>query len=197
MRLLPKQSCTLWKPSASTLCFESSLFSFSPHEWNSDPHKSRGNFLLVSLRFVFLIKPGQPVFLMENSVTSFLCNQKRARVDGATELCISPISCRILQNPEPIFFTTCITTIQKTAYQVTQPVQHFNMNCNNAVHRYSICQEFPTIQPALLCYIKIEAQKKYECKVHELCSSNVSNLCSSNRSLTEHGYYYSIKTSFE
>lgn len=68
---------------------------------------------------------------------------------------------------------------------MTQPVQRFNMNCNNAVHMYLICQEFATIQPILLCHVKIKAQKKYECKVHELSSSNVSNLHSSIRSLTE------------
>lgn len=93
----------------------------------------------------------------------------------------------MLPNPEPTFFIMSVTTIQNTADQMTQPAQRFNMNCNNAVHTYLICQEFVTLQPMRLCHIKIKAQEKYERKAQQLSSSNFSILHSAVRSLIEWG----------
>lgn len=153
------------------LCSESFLFSFSTHEWNSDPHKLRKHlffFFLVPPRLVFLVKTGT-TYLSHGK--SFLCNQ----IVLSTKCHLS----HFLRNPSKprayLFCHVCYT-YSKHIYQTTQPVQYLNMNSNNAVYMYFVHHDFIAIQLMLLYHIKIKGQQKYTWKLDKLCSSNISNL---------------------
>lgn len=116
IRLPTKQFCIHCKHLTSMLCSESLLFNFSTHEWNPDSQKLRKHYFLVLPRLVFLVKLGQPIFLMEN-------------LSSATKLCfqpnvISPICHWILQSLELIYFVVSVTPTQNTSYQTTRPVQY-------------------------------------------------------------------------
>lgn len=108
MSLLTKQSCILSNSSAPMLCFESSLSSFSLHEWKSDPHTLTRKFCFGLSMTCFLDKTGTTYLSHRKQRYFFPLQPNRTRVNLATKPCISPISCRILQNSNPIFFIVSV-----------------------------------------------------------------------------------------
>lgn len=150
------------------LCFESSLFCFLLLERNSYLHKLKRKLSPGLSTSCFLIVSSWKTMLL-------LFSAKGTQVSVSTKLCISPISCQILPNPELIF--SCHACYCYSKYSLSD-----DSTCATSLMWNAATRHVPTnvprlcrLQPVLLSHIKIKAQKKHKCKVRELSFSNVSN----------------------
>lgn len=180
MRLLAEQFCVHCKPLAFTL-FWVIAFQFLIRWMKFWPTQSERKFSFVLSKTYFLDKTGK----------TELFHGKELPLSSAVKACSGLPNNQAMHlsfpsKPRAHLFPSCWFFLFKT--QLTQWLNLRNsshMNWNNAVHMYVICQEFAWIQPMLLCYVKNKAQNLNAKFTIWLPSSNISNLHSLIRSLTE------------